>query len=232
MSGSTCASSHASRALSTASLMVVMTPLVGESNPNRCLFFSKNSATLILRCCFASSSASTMRFHLGYRRGRIKRLLPARVKILERDLAGFGFPCTDHDCKIRRLRCVCHLSPKPALHKIHLRPDPFGPECPGHGECEAAPLACADDPDNGIFFGLHIAQRDHHPVKPDGKTHGSDVVAAKQVREPVRPAANDLVLSAKIVGKPFKDHAGIVVEPSGDPEVEGITDTGSIEDPG
>jgi hypothetical protein len=36
----------------------VMIPRVGESKPSRCLFFSKNSAMLMLRCCFASSSAS------------------------------------------------------------------------------------------------------------------------------------------------------------------------------
>ena len=41
ISGSTCASSQASSELSTASLMVVMTPRVGESNPRRCLFFEK-----------------------------------------------------------------------------------------------------------------------------------------------------------------------------------------------
>src|SRR5208337_5238475 len=103
MSGSTCASSQASSALSTASLIVVMTPRVGESKPKRCLFFSKNSATLMLRCCFASSSASTMCFHLGYRRGRGKRLLLARVQVLEGDLARLSLSFADHHGKVRRL---------------------------------------------------------------------------------------------------------------------------------
>ena len=50
-----------------------------------------------------------MRFHLGYRRGRIKCLLLAGVKILERDLAGFSFPRADHNCEVGRLRLDCAL---------------------------------------------------------------------------------------------------------------------------
>jgi hypothetical protein len=52
--------------LSTASFTVVMIPLVGESNPRRCLFFSKNSAMLMARCFLASSSARDRVHHLHH----------------------------------------------------------------------------------------------------------------------------------------------------------------------
>ena len=56
-SGRILASSQASKALSTASLTAVSSALRGLSNPNRCRFFSKNSAIEISRCFLASSSA-------------------------------------------------------------------------------------------------------------------------------------------------------------------------------
>ena len=56
-SGKTRASSQASRALSTASFTAVRRALRGLSNPNKCRFFSKNSAMEISRCFLASSSA-------------------------------------------------------------------------------------------------------------------------------------------------------------------------------
>ena len=43
MVGKIRASSHASRELSTASFTAVISDLTGESNPRKCLFFSKNS---------------------------------------------------------------------------------------------------------------------------------------------------------------------------------------------
>ena len=49
--------SHASSALSTASLIVVIRDRCSESNPSICLFFSKNSAMLIDFCFSASFSA-------------------------------------------------------------------------------------------------------------------------------------------------------------------------------
>src|SRR5208283_114079 len=232
MSGSTCASSHASRALSTASLMVVMTPLVGESNPNRCLFFSKNSATLMLRCCFASSSASTMRLHLGDRRGRVKRCLLARMEIFEGNQAGFRFPLADNGCKVRRLGRVGELCPKAAAHQVHLRPDPAVPEHPGDRERKAAPLISTDNANDGIFCRCNLTQRYHHPVKPYRKTGRGDIVATEKMREPVRPAAHDLVLRAEVVGKALEDHAGVVIQAPGDPEVERVRDPGVVEDPG
>src|SRR5512147_2524673 len=100
MFGRICASSQASCELSTASLMVVITPRVGESNPRRCLFFSKNSATLMLRCCFASSSARTMRSHLSDGGRKVQRLLLPGLQVLERDLPGFGLALSDNNCKI------------------------------------------------------------------------------------------------------------------------------------
>ena len=49
ISGRIRASSHASNELSTASLTAVIMDLCNESNPRKCLFFSKNSDTAI---CF------------------------------------------------------------------------------------------------------------------------------------------------------------------------------------
>ncbi len=57
ISGSMPASSHASMELSTASLTTVSNAFLLLSKPRRCLFLSKNSATLMSRCFFASSSA-------------------------------------------------------------------------------------------------------------------------------------------------------------------------------
>ena len=57
ISGSIPASSHASRELSTPSLTAVSRLRGAESKPSICLFFSKNSAILMARCFFASSSA-------------------------------------------------------------------------------------------------------------------------------------------------------------------------------
>src|SRR3989338_113949 len=57
ISGRISASSQASRALSTASFTQVSRALRGLSNPRRCLFLLKNSATLMTRCFCASSSA-------------------------------------------------------------------------------------------------------------------------------------------------------------------------------
>ena len=56
-SGRIPASSQASSALSTASLIVVIRDRCSESNPSICLFFSKNSAMLIDFCFSASFSA-------------------------------------------------------------------------------------------------------------------------------------------------------------------------------
>ena len=53
ISGNICASSHASSELSTASLTLTTRAFVRESNPRICLFFSKNSATLISLCFLA-----------------------------------------------------------------------------------------------------------------------------------------------------------------------------------
>ena len=53
-SGRMPASSHASRELSTASLIPIRRDLERESNPRICLFFSKNSVTEI-SCCLAAS---------------------------------------------------------------------------------------------------------------------------------------------------------------------------------
>src|SRR5512136_1546559 len=122
MSGSTCASSQASSELSTASLIVVITPRVGESNPRRCLFFSKNSATLMLRCCFASSSASTMRSHLGDGSRKIQRFLLPGLQVLERHRTGFLLTLPYNNGKIRGLRDMGKLRPEPPVHQVHLSP--------------------------------------------------------------------------------------------------------------
>ena len=59
ISGSIRSSSQASRELSTASLTAVMMDLCRESNPRKCLFFSKNS--LIAICfCFPASGFSLL----------------------------------------------------------------------------------------------------------------------------------------------------------------------------
>jgi len=63
--------------------MVVMIPLVGESNPSRCLFFSKNSATLMVLWCLASSSARVIATHLGNSLREGKFLLDPGTKIFK-----------------------------------------------------------------------------------------------------------------------------------------------------
>ena len=95
MSGKTSASSQASRELSIASLMVVMIPRVGESKPSMCLFFSKNSATLMLRCFLASSSASTMSCYLGDGVCKAHLLLCGLFEVFEGDGACGGFLFAD-----------------------------------------------------------------------------------------------------------------------------------------
>src|SRR5213593_4306575 len=59
------ASSHASRALSTASFTVVKSALAGLSKPSRCRFLVKNSLTEISRCFSARSAAVSRTIFLG-----------------------------------------------------------------------------------------------------------------------------------------------------------------------
>jgi len=51
------ASWQASKELSTISFITISKAFAGLSNPSKCLFFSKNSATEISRCSLAISSA-------------------------------------------------------------------------------------------------------------------------------------------------------------------------------
>src|SRR3989344_7069887 len=62
ISGSTLASSHASSELSTASFIAISNAFLLLSNPSKCLFFVKNSATEISFCLFASSYAIGVSF--------------------------------------------------------------------------------------------------------------------------------------------------------------------------
>src|SRR5512136_2527965 len=150
ISGSTCASSQASSALSTASLIVVITPRVGESNPRRCLFFSKNSATLILRCCFASSSASTMRSHLGDGSRKNQRFLLPGLQVPERHRTGLLLTPAYDNGKIRGLRDMGKLRPEPPLHQVRLSPDTGQTECAGDLERAGSSFLRTDNPDNGV----------------------------------------------------------------------------------
>src|SRR5690554_5534681 len=131
MSGSTSASSQASSALSTASLMVVMMPRVGESKPSKCLFFSKNSATLMLRCCLARSSASTMPCHLGDGLLKAPLLLLAGVEVLEGHRACLDLAFPENRGEVRGLCGVGDLGAHSPLHQVGLGPDSCLPEGPG-----------------------------------------------------------------------------------------------------
>ncbi len=65
MSGRNPASSHASRELSTASLIPIKSDFERESKPRICLFFSKNSVTEISCCLLASFTAVAVFFSFG-----------------------------------------------------------------------------------------------------------------------------------------------------------------------
>src|SRR5690554_19867 len=173
ISGRTSASSQASRALSTASLMVVMMPRVGESKPSRCLFFSKNSATLMLRCCLARSSASTMSCHPGDGVRKALFLLLPGVEVLEGHRARFDLALPEDNGNVCGLCGVGDLGAHPPLHQVDLGPDPGIPEGSGDFECPYPCLGRADDADNGLMRKIEVPDRDHHPVKPDGKPAGS-----------------------------------------------------------
>ena len=114
ISGRMCASSQASRALSTASLIVVINALVGLSKPSRWRFLAKNSLTEIVRWRSARSSAvcgplrppstflgSAFGRPLGRRlaaspRGRVSARSDERL-LGRRDLA-IGAAPSDSDC--------------------------------------------------------------------------------------------------------------------------------------
>lgn len=65
ISGRIPASSQASSELSTASFTVVNNAFRGLSNPNRCLFFAKNSLTEISFCALAIDAESARRRRVG-----------------------------------------------------------------------------------------------------------------------------------------------------------------------
>ena len=155
--------------------------------------------------------------------GRSSDLLLPGLQVLERNLPGFRLTLADDNGKIRGFRGMGKLGPQSPFHQVHLGADPGITESTGDLQARGCALRpCRQCQQRYPFPGLQLAQRDHYPVKPDRKPAGGHIIPAEQVREPVCPAAKDLVLCPEVLGKSFKDHTGIIVEPPGNPEVQRI----------
>src|SRR5512136_2025713 len=230
ISGTPWASSHASRALSTASFTVVMIPLVGESKPSRCLFFSKNSAMLMARCFRASSSARDTGGHLGHGVREREGLLLAGPEVFQGHRPGLHLPLPEDRHVIRGPRRVGDLGPQIPVEEVDLDGNPPVPEglCHFEGPDPSLLGRAHRDPDGPGH--LHLAEGDHEPVEADGKAAGGDVVSAEEVGEPVGTAPEHLVLGTEVRGKPLEDHTGVVVQSPRDSEIKGVHEMVLLED--
>ena len=111
-------------------------------------------------------------------------------------------------------------APKAPLHKVHLCSDTGISERAGNLQCVGPSFAGAGNCDHGILFMLCFTKGYHHPVKPDGKPAGRNIVPAEKVGEAVRATTKDLVLCSQVLCKSFKDHARIVVKSTGDTKIQ------------
>src|SRR5512136_2562332 len=112
------------------------------------------------------------------------------------------------------------LGTQSPLHEVHLCTDAGVSQRAGNLHCVVSSFAGAGNGDNGIFFVLCFTKGDHHPVKSYGKPAGGYIVPAEQVGKAVRATTKDLVLCSEILCKSFKHHAGVVVEATGDTEIQ------------
>jgi hypothetical protein len=78
------------------------------------------------------------------------------------------------------------------------------------------PFIRADYRDNCLLLLLYVAQGNHNPVKPNGKTAGRHIISAEKVRKPVCPPAEDLVLCTQVCAsqRPYQ----YVIQPAGNPK--------------
>ena len=77
------------------------------------------------------------------------------------------------------------------------------------------------DDHHPLRFGwLQVRGRQHHPLEAIGKAHGGGRLLAPQGRHQlvVAPAATQLQATGVV---DFEHHAGVVVQPSSQPKVEG-----------
>ena len=96
------------------------------------------------------------------------------------------------------------LGTESPFHEVHFRADAGCTENAGDLQRVPATLVRADNGNDGILFLLQFAEGNHDPVKSDRKSAGGHIIAPEQVREPVCPAAKDLVLCTEVLANPSK----------------------------